>query len=182
MLQLAESGTYFGQVDLFKVRGKFALTDSYENHFLLPKGKIIVVTHRRVLLLQVRQFSVFLDILFLTQDWCLIPLKTFWKFAEWFQQPLSIVAQRKFNPARDRCSVMWDVLWDNLVKMEMTHGKKDEPSSSPSQLILYMQNRPTESKESTRVIKCIHESPQAFEIYSSIERAMTSYGPKHSKV
>jgi hypothetical protein len=53
ILQLAESGSFFGQVDLFKVRGKFALSDAYEDHFMLPKGKIIVVTHRRVMLLQV---------------------------------------------------------------------------------------------------------------------------------
>lgn len=53
ILQLAESGSFFGQVDLFKVRGKFALSDAYEDHFLLPKGKILMVTHRRVILLQV---------------------------------------------------------------------------------------------------------------------------------
>lgn len=108
--------------------------------------------------------------------------KNLLQFAERFQQPLSIMSQRKFNPARDRCSVMWDVLWGNLVKMEMTRRKKDQPGSSPSQLIFYVQNRPMESKESTRVIKCIHESPQAFEIYASIEQAMIAYGPKHLKV
>lgn len=54
ILQLAESGSFFVQVDLFKVRGKFALSDAYEDHFLLPKGKILVVTHRRVMLMQVR--------------------------------------------------------------------------------------------------------------------------------
>lgn len=53
ILQLAEYGSFFGQVDLFKVRGKFALSDAYEDHFLLPKGRILVVTHRRVILLQV---------------------------------------------------------------------------------------------------------------------------------
>lgn len=53
ILQLAECGSFFGQVDLFKVRGKFALTDAYEDHFLLPKGRIVVFTHRRVILLQV---------------------------------------------------------------------------------------------------------------------------------
>jgi len=53
ILQLAESGSFFGQVDLFKVRGKFALSDAYEDHFMLPKGKILMVTHRRVILLQV---------------------------------------------------------------------------------------------------------------------------------
>ncbi|PHT90664.1 hypothetical protein T459_05777 [Capsicum annuum] len=52
ILQLAESGSFFGQVDLFRVRAKFALTDAYEDHFMLPKGRIILVTHRRVILLQ----------------------------------------------------------------------------------------------------------------------------------
>ena len=53
ILQLAESGSFLGQVDLFKVRGKFALTDAYESHFILPKGKVLMITHRRVILLQV---------------------------------------------------------------------------------------------------------------------------------
>lgn len=57
ILQLAESGAFFGQVDLFKVRGKFAFSDAYEDHFLLPKGKVLLVTHRRVILLQVRQLA-----------------------------------------------------------------------------------------------------------------------------
>ena len=58
ILQLAECGTFLGQVDLFKVRGKFAFTDAYEDHFLLPKGKILLVTHRRVLLVQVSQLPI----------------------------------------------------------------------------------------------------------------------------
>ncbi|XP_026446363.1 vacuolar protein sorting-associated protein 13C-like [Papaver somniferum] len=147
ILQLAESGAFFGQVvDLLKVRGKFALSDSYEDHFLLPKGKILVVTHRRVLLLQ---------------------------------QPSTIMAQRKFSPARDPCSVLWDVLWDDLVTMELTHGKKDHQRGPPSRLVLYLQTRSTESREQTRIIKCIRESQQAVEIYSSIEQAMSIYGPNH---
>ncbi|OVA16691.1 Peroxin/Ferlin domain [Macleaya cordata] len=147
ILQLAESGAFFGQVDLFKVRGKFALSDSYEDHFLLPKGKILIVTHRRVILLQ---------------------------------QPSNIMAQRKFSPARDPCSVLWDVLWDDLMTMELTHGKKDHQKAPPSRLILYLQTRSTESREQTRVIKCSRESQQAAEIYSSIEQAMSIYGPNHA--
>ena len=57
ILQLAQSSSFLGQVDLFKVRGKFALSDAYEDHFLLPKGKIIMVTHRRIILLQVGQIT-----------------------------------------------------------------------------------------------------------------------------
>ncbi|XP_057959044.1 uncharacterized protein LOC131151699 [Malania oleifera] len=148
ILQLAESGSFFGQVDLFKVRGKFALSDAYEDHFLLPKGKILVVTHRRVILLQ---------------------------------QPINILAQKKFSPVRDPCSVLWDVLWDTLVTMELTHAKKDHPKGPPSQLILYLQTRSIDSKDQVRVIKCSRESNQALEVYSSIERAMSTYRPNQSK-
>ncbi|XP_043709636.1 uncharacterized protein LOC122658659 isoform X2 [Telopea speciosissima] len=148
ILQLAESGAFFGQVDLFKVRGKFALSDAYEDHFLLPKGEILVVTHRRVILLQ---------------------------------KPSNIMAQRKFSPARDPCSVLWDVLWDDLMTVEMTYGKKDHPSSPPSQLILYLQTRSMELKDHTRVIECSCGTQQALEIYSSIEQAMNTYGPNHSR-
>ncbi|KAH8501006.1 hypothetical protein H0E87_016007 [Populus deltoides] len=143
ILQLAESGSFFGQVDLFKVRGKFALSDAYEDHFMLPKGKIIVVTHRRVMLLQ---------------------------------QPSNILAQRKFSPARDPCSVLWGVLWVDLVTMELTHGKKDQPKAPPSRLTLYLRSRSTESKEQFRVIKCSRETDQALKVYSSIERAVNTYG------
>lgn len=55
ILQLAESGSFLRQVDLFKVRGKFALSDAYEDHFMLPKGKIFIVTHRRAVLLEVSE-------------------------------------------------------------------------------------------------------------------------------
>ncbi|KAJ8532740.1 hypothetical protein K7X08_015629 [Anisodus acutangulus] len=149
ILQLAESGSFFGQADLFRVRAKFALTDAYEDHFMLPKGRMILVTHRRVILLQ---------------------------------QPSNLIAQKKFNPARDPCSVLWDVLLDDIVTMELTHGKKDLPNGPPSRLIMYLQSRSLESKDQVRVIKCHHESNQAFEVYSSIEQARSVYGPSQSKV
>jgi len=60
ILHLAECATFLGQIDIFKIRGKFASTDAYEDHFLLPKGKILLITHRRVLLLQVRHLFLFL--------------------------------------------------------------------------------------------------------------------------
>ncbi|XP_075085926.1 uncharacterized protein LOC107782497 [Nicotiana tabacum] len=148
ILQLAESGSFFGQVDLFKVRAKFALTDAYEDHFMLPKGRIILVTHRRVILLQ---------------------------------QPSNLIAQKKFNPARDPCSVLWDVLLEDLVTMELTHGKKDLPNGPPSRLIMYLQSRSLEGKDQVRVIKCHRESNQAFEVYSSIEQARNVYGQSQSK-
>ncbi|KAK7291737.1 hypothetical protein RIF29_07114 [Crotalaria pallida] len=148
ILQLAESGSFFGQVDLFKVRGKFALTDAYEDHFMLPKGKILMVTHRRVLLLQ---------------------------------QPSNIIGQRKFSPARDPCSILWDLMWDDLGTMELTHGKNDNPKGPPSRLILYLQSRSLDAKENVRIIKCTSESHQALEVYSSIEHALHSYGSSASK-
>ncbi|XP_019431159.1 PREDICTED: uncharacterized protein LOC109338390 isoform X1 [Lupinus angustifolius] len=148
ILQLAESGSFFGQADLFKVRGKFALTDAYEDHFMLPKGKVLIVTHGRVILLQ---------------------------------QPSNIIAQRKFIPARDPCSILWDIMWDDLGTTELTHGKKDNPKGLPSQLILYLQSRSMDMKENFRIVKCTPESRQALEVYSSIENASSTYGPGASK-
>ncbi|OMO58553.1 hypothetical protein COLO4_34529 [Corchorus olitorius] len=147
ILQLAESGSFFGQVDLFKVRGKFALSDAYEDHFLLPKGKILMVTHRRIILLQ----------------------------------QTSHITQRKFNPARDPCSVLWDVMWDDLATMELTQGKKDQPKAPPSRLILYLKSRATDAKEQVRIIKCSRDTRQALEVYSSVEQAMNTYGPNLCK-
>ncbi|KAG8370579.1 hypothetical protein BUALT_Bualt14G0131800 [Buddleja alternifolia] len=147
ILQLAESGSFFVQVDLFKVRGKFALTDAYEDHFALPKNRIVLVTHRRVLLLQ---------------------------------QPSNLIGQKKFNPARDPCSVLWDVVWDDLVTMELIHGKKDNSSSPPSRVILYLHSRSLDAKDQNRIIKCKCDSSQAFEVYSSIEQARATYGTPHS--
>ncbi|KAK8572116.1 hypothetical protein V6N13_047731 [Hibiscus sabdariffa] len=145
ILQLAESGSFF--VDLFKVRGKFALSDSYEDHFMLPKGKIIMVTHRRVILLQ----------------------------------QSSNITHRKFNPMKDPCSVLWDVLWDDLETMDLTRGKKDLQKAPPSQLLLHLKTRSTDSKEHIRIIKCNRGTHQTLEVYSSIERAMITYGRNLSK-
>ncbi|GAB2300237.1 hypothetical protein Dimus_034275 [Dionaea muscipula] len=148
ILQLAESGSFLGQVDLFKVRGKFALSDAYEDHFMLPKGRIVVVTHRRVILLQ---------------------------------QPSIVLSQKKFTPAKDPCSVLWDVVWDDLITMELTHGKKDQPNAPPSRVIIYLQTKSTEQKDQVRVIKCIRESHQAIDVYTAIQQAVDTYGPNQTK-
>ncbi|GAB4828173.1 hypothetical protein Ancab_035090 [Ancistrocladus abbreviatus] len=148
ILQLAESSSFLGQVDLFKVRGKFALSDAYEDHFMLPKGRILIVTHRRVVLLQ---------------------------------QPLSVLSQKKFCPVKDPCSVLWDVLWDNLVTMELTHGKKDQPGAPPSRVILYLQIKSIEQKDQVRAVKCNRDSRQAIDVYNAIEQAISTYGPSPSK-
>lgn len=95
-----------------------------------------------------------------------------------------MIGQKKFSPARDPCSVVWDVLWDDLVTMELTVGKNEKESAPPSRLILYLRTRSTstELKEQPRVIKCVPETRQAMDVYSSIELALQTYGPNQSKV
>lgn len=90
--------------------------------------------------------------------------------------------QRKFSAAKDPCSVLWDVLWDDLVTMEVTHGKKDQPNAPPSRVLLYLQTKSTESKDQVRTVKCNGDSNQAFKVYAAIEQAMSTYGPNQSKV
>lgn len=98
------------------------------------------------------------------------------------QQPSNIIAQRKFSPAKDPCSIVWEILWDDFCTMELMHGKKDNPKSPPSQLILYLQSRSLDVKENVRAVKCYPESHQALQVYSSIDHALSIYGPNASKV
>lgn len=98
------------------------------------------------------------------------------------QQPTNLIAQKKFNPARDPCSVLWDVVWDDLVTMELVHGKKDHPNAPTSRVILYLHTKSVDAKDQYRIIKCSRDSNQAFEVYSSIEQARSTYGPTHSMV
>lgn len=154
LLQLAECGASFGQIDIFKVRGKFAFSDVYEDHFNLPKGRTVMITNRRVVLLQ---------------------------------HPTQTNVQRKIDPLREPCTVLWDVTWNDLSKVEPRHGKKDPPGSRPSQLVVHLRISPQdsrifESKETTHVIKCHRESRQAEEIFSAIQQAMITYGSDCSVV
>lgn len=154
LLQLAERGASFGQIDIFKVRGKFALSDAYEDHFNLPKGRTVIITNRRVMLLQ---------------------------------NPTQTSVQRKIDQLKDPCTVLWDITWADLSKVEPRHGKKDPPGSLPSQLVVHLRTSPQDSrifdsKETTRVIKCHRETRQAEEICSAIQQAMITYGPNFSSI
>jgi len=51
-LYLAEASRYFACTDLFREPSKYAWSDYYENHFILPNQRIALVTNKRVILLQ----------------------------------------------------------------------------------------------------------------------------------
>jgi hypothetical protein len=53
-LCLAEASRYFACTDLFREPSKYAWSDYYEDHFILPNQRIALVTNKRVILLQVR--------------------------------------------------------------------------------------------------------------------------------
>jgi vacuolar protein sorting-associated protein 13A/C len=53
-LYLAEASRYFACTDLFREPSKYAWSDYYEDHFILPSQRIALVTNKRVMLLQVR--------------------------------------------------------------------------------------------------------------------------------
>lgn len=102
------------------------------------------------------------------------------------------MGQRKFIPAKDACSIQWDVLWTDLVTMELTDGKRDQPNSPPSRLILYLRSKSHDSKdlrsklhdskEQFRIVKCSPNTKQAFEVYSAIDQTINLYGQNASKV
>ncbi|KAL6906369.1 hypothetical protein ACP4OV_003970 [Aristida adscensionis] len=51
-LYLAEASRYFACTDLFREPSKYAWSDYYEDHFVLPNQRIALVTNKRVILLQ----------------------------------------------------------------------------------------------------------------------------------
>lgn len=53
VLVLAEASRLLGCTDLFKEPSKYAWTDCYEDHFIVAYQRIVVVTNKRVMLLQV---------------------------------------------------------------------------------------------------------------------------------
>jgi vacuolar protein sorting-associated protein 13A/C len=53
ILQLAQSGAYFGSKDVFKNSAKYAFSDFYQEHFYLPDDHILMITNRRILMLLV---------------------------------------------------------------------------------------------------------------------------------
>ncbi|TYI15495.1 hypothetical protein ES332_A08G190100v1 [Gossypium tomentosum] len=52
VLYLAEASRRFGCTEIFKEPSKFAWSDYYEEHFIVPYQKILLVTNKRVTLLQ----------------------------------------------------------------------------------------------------------------------------------
>ncbi|RDY03158.1 Vacuolar protein sorting-associated protein 13C, partial [Mucuna pruriens] len=52
VLYLGEASRHFGCTEIFKEPSKFALSDYYEEHFTVPHQRIVLVTNKRVMLLQ----------------------------------------------------------------------------------------------------------------------------------
>ncbi|KAK4786568.1 hypothetical protein SAY86_010401 [Trapa natans] len=52
ILYLAQGSWYLGCTEIFKEPSKFAWSDYYEDHFIIPYQRIVLVTNRRVMLLQ----------------------------------------------------------------------------------------------------------------------------------
>ncbi|XAR70581.1 hypothetical protein NMG60_11027484 [Bertholletia excelsa] len=52
ILYLAEASWHFGCTEIFKEPSKFAWSDYYEDHFIVPYQRIVLVTNKRVMLLQ----------------------------------------------------------------------------------------------------------------------------------
>ncbi|GJP32210.1 hypothetical protein CLOM_g16806, partial [Closterium sp. NIES-68] len=51
-LFMAEAGSYFGKRDIFRDHSKFALSDAYVKHIILPNSRLLLITNRRVMMLK----------------------------------------------------------------------------------------------------------------------------------
>lgn len=70
VLYLAEASRHFGCTEIFKEPSKFAWTDYYEEHIVVPYQRIVLVTSKRVMLLQVSQEDLFVEIIIAASSLC----------------------------------------------------------------------------------------------------------------
>lgn len=66
ILFLAEASRHFGCTEIFKEPSKFAWSDYYEEYFYVSYNMIVLVTNKRVMLLQVSKGLLSVDTLLIT--------------------------------------------------------------------------------------------------------------------
>lgn len=66
ILFLAEASRRFGCTEIFKEPSKFAWSDYYEEYFYVSYNMIVLVTNKRVMLLQVSKGLLSVDTLLIT--------------------------------------------------------------------------------------------------------------------
>ncbi|KAJ7520829.1 hypothetical protein O6H91_19G024200 [Diphasiastrum complanatum] len=154
LLQLAHRGAFFGHMDFFKVRGKFAWSDAYEDHFHLPKGRTLIVTHRRVILLQHPTGLIVQKKPDLLKDACTILWDVTWN---------DILSMELIRGKKDPLHSPPSRLVINLRN-----------SVQDSKLF--------DSRENIRVVKCHPGSKQAYEVRSAVQQAYDAYGPNRTQV
>ncbi|CAM6102066.1 unnamed protein product [Calypogeia fissa] len=154
LMQLAERGAIFGPIDLFKVRGKFAMSDAYEDHFNLPKLRTLMITHRRVILLQHPQGFVVQKKADLLKDPCTVAWDVTW--ADFMTMELSHGKEEPLNLPPSRLII------------HLRSWSQD--------------TRLFDSKEIARIVKCHPGTKQAAEIRLAIQKAYDTYGPDRATV
>ncbi|KAG0568137.1 hypothetical protein KC19_7G189300 [Ceratodon purpureus] len=150
LMQLAERGTIFGPVDFFRVRGKFAMSDAYEDHFNLPKGRTLMITHRRVILLQ--------------HPTSLIQQKK----PDLLKEPCTVT-----------WDVMWDDL-KAMELFYAKDDSRQMPPFRLVIRVYANESRMFDNKETNFVVKCHPGTKQAGEIRNAVQQALNTYGPGRS--
>ncbi|XP_024384462.1 uncharacterized protein [Physcomitrium patens] len=150
LMQLAERGTIFGPVDFFRVRGKFAMSDAYEDHFNLPKGRTLMITHRRVILLQ--------------HPTSLIQQKK----PDLLKEPCTVT-----------WDVMW-VDFKSMELFHAKDESRQMPPCRLVIRSLGNDSLMFDQKETQFVVKCHPGTKQAIEICNAIQQALNTYGPGRS--
>ncbi|KAL3679175.1 hypothetical protein R1sor_022131 [Riccia sorocarpa] len=152
LMQLAERGAIFGPIDLFKVRGKFAMSDAYEDHFNLPKGRTLMITHRRIIMLQ-HPTGVIVQ-----------------KRADLLKDPCTVT-----------WDVTWDDFMTMELAHGKEEPPTLPPSRLIIHLRNWSQDtRLFDSKEIARIVKCHPGTKQAVEIRLAIQKAYDTYGPNRA--
>lgn len=171
ILYLAEASRHFGCTEIFKEPSKFAWSDYYEDHFIVPYQRIVLVTNKRVMLLQVAPWNLvphFTPNLMIIKNLISLNIDT-----------LSSLRGKCLAPDKmDKkpCKIMWDVPWEELMTVELAKAG----CAVPSHLILHLKKF-RRSEAFVRVIKCTVENEseggevQAVRICSTVRKMWKAY-------
>lgn len=149
ILQLAERGALFGSTALdVKQRGKFAMTDAYEDHYDLPNGQLFMITHRRAMLLQ-------------------HPTTMMGQQVDLFQEPCSIL-----------WDIPWAELMTTELRHYKSEPPFAPPTLLVLHLRDWSpESRFFEGREIMRTVECQSGTDQAAVVQASVQKAYSRYGP-----
>eukprot|EP00898_Chlorokybus_atmophyticus_P001275 jgi/Chlat1/2148/Chrsp17S02730 len=168
MLWHAKRGTYFGQYDIFKEKGKY-VDDKYEWHVDVPKNRVVLITNARVMLLS--NMSLMGNERDPGSDAAAVLWDVMWG-------DLLATEEERYSTPTEALLLLTEHFYNSSGHRR---AKTQAPAATPSRLVLHLKTRARDKRvfdkhEIMRVIKCFETPNQVPELRAKIHYALEKYG------